>query len=621
MSDVSSDSNTMAGTSHTLSTSHTQFGVFTFDQARLIWDRIVLLHSVGKFEVAIDCAGTLVSQTTDILIRSILILNIGIMSCQLGHYEQAECYFDEAVALEPGLCIARFLLGTTAYKRQEYRKAMDAFTRCRMSFPDGFQTINYQGLGLDYVLHLSSVTENEVSSMLEWSQTQMAISLEVFLPRPVHTLSADLVFESPTFISMGQVLELVSADLRLSRETSLGTTDRLSSIPVEHVSEGDVNIASQDDSMNVVSAPTMDRPVTITNAKSPRGFETMTKNTSNAQIHHDHERTNTETEISGIAKPSIQHMVETVRVQSHRCACRTQEQSTGDSVVHFQSRFSGSSCSESPVDPSVAFDIPYRRKTTRRALKEMASRVLLRNRHEMSPEPSGQNTNALSRTPSVFDRVVPVTCQPTNTLETSGSVALVGRRPRAGVAQRMEARDAQGTDREGEKLLAKVLASNRLHKGIDVPVVTATLPPMVQRWSSKIGRQILKHRTSHDYISPCYHIEDDSILDEHRFIPTRCAPTPLVDTRLVRSKPSVSGKSHIAELQCHRSRGSSGGSWSDTGSPSTMSINTPPTSRFSPLRSPLGPIISSSGSSRKDSLFGASPRTGYSVLKTVDEDP
>ena len=216
------DINTMAAATHAL------FGVFTFDQVQIIWERIVLLHSLGNFQVAIDCCRPLVSQTNNTLIKAILTLNSGIMSSQLGQHEQAGRSFDEAISLEPGLCIAHFLLGITAYRRNQYKKAMDAFAQCRMLFSKNCQTINYHNLGLDYVLQLNLVVENEVSSMLEWSQTQMASNGQELSPRSVHTIEANLIFKSPSLTFISQRLDLLSENSVGSPKISIGPTNGLS---------------------------------------------------------------------------------------------------------------------------------------------------------------------------------------------------------------------------------------------------------------------------------------------------------------------------------------------------------------------------------------------------------
>jgi len=469
-------------------------GASAFDATNRLWKTTTLLYHHKIYRTAIEFTKTLVLGTTDTLSRSILTMNVGIMFTQLDEHEQAEHCFEEAAVMRPELCIARFLLGTAAYKRKQFKKAEIAFKDCRLLFPKGCQSIDYGDIGLEYVLRLDLVIMDEVYSTWEWCQPQMAFRLKNLPPHPLYTLGDELIFHPPRSLFVGPNDKIMPEDLRSPPEKDSKPRDQLSKeasgTPVLHSSKNLNSTLSRSKSMQLARLLPSTRPGSVIKSRSVDNFRNVTNTPS--RIGRDTiARARALPRSSGAAqKPPLLNLQETteyssikphvgqqpiatteptqkpgaeiIPVQNTHCTCHSREPPTGTDIVHLKSRFSARSVSKSHSDWSSTFGALGKRRLPKRTLKEMVSRVFTRDRPALVLEPDSGETIIISTPVGVRKTEDLGSSCPTAARACEEGKEVSTLKKCAGVRSRMVAREARVVDRACSKELLKTLALDPL---------------------------------------------------------------------------------------------------------------------------------------------------------------
>ncbi|GAB7346407.1 hypothetical protein MBLNU457_5106t1 [Dothideomycetes sp. NU457] len=457
-----------------------------------LWKTTTLLYKHRIYRTAIDFSKTLVSGTIDTLIRSILTMNIGIMFTQIDELDQAERCFEEAAALKPELCIARFLLGTAAYKRKQFKKAEFAFRDCRLLFPKSRNSIDYGSLGLEYVLRLDSVIMNEVYSTWEWCQPQMAFPIQDLPPRPLHTLGNGLLFQPPRSLLGDQNGGYMSGDVRSLLKKDSEPTDQLGVIPILHSSKRHILTPSRSCSLDNASSSALVNPASatknhgsVTKARSLNGLGNVVytladrghainatarghpnnngenlslripASATRTQYSYDNDESSKQSKVAGI-------LTTNPGADSHHCILRNPKSTTSEDVVQLRSRFSDSSGYKSLDNASITTRIRDRPRLIRQTLKRMASKAFTRSRTPIVLGSTSLNENTKSTPDFDCEAEMLDASSPTPGCEVDRSGNVLKSERRVGRNDRLVAREARVVGRAYSKELLKTLALDPL---------------------------------------------------------------------------------------------------------------------------------------------------------------
>lgn len=159
-----------------------------------IWEHACLLFHSLDLGSALRLFGSLEPQTTCSHIMTILMLNIGIILCQLGDYTRARTMLARAADCWDTFPMAFFLLGISAFEIGHYLPAQKAFNSATSAFERAnILALGHNAVGLHFVLTAQHAKDNELSSAY-------ASTLENKIGREyptLHRFPAGLIFENP----------------------------------------------------------------------------------------------------------------------------------------------------------------------------------------------------------------------------------------------------------------------------------------------------------------------------------------------------------------------------------------------------------------------------------------
>lgn len=389
-------------------------GISASDATIRLWKTTTLLYHHKIYQTAIDFSKSLLYGTADPLIRSILTMNIGIMYARMEQHEQAERCFEEAAVFRPELCIARFLLGTTAYRRKQFKEAERAFKDCRRLFPKDCQSIDYGSLGLDYILRLDLVIMNEAYSTWECCQPQMANSMQHLPAHRLYTLDDKLLFHQPRSLFVELDGDLITENLRVPAETDLRSTG----LPFKETKPPSALHSSKKSNGTLCRSKSMQMAKFLPSARSYsairyRSLDDLKHVTNPPPQHGCDNAINAATRQHAIEAARTQHLnVQEVAddksrqfgstrphfdrrpiniseapqklgpgpvpVRNLHRICHRQQPPTGDDIVQPESRFSAASGNKTFSDWTTTFGRLSRPRLAGRSLKKMASKLFTR---------------------------------------------------------------------------------------------------------------------------------------------------------------------------------------------------------------------------------------------------
>lgn len=159
-----------------------------------VWDHACLLFHNFDWISSLQTFQNLEPLTFCDNIMAMLLLNIGILRCHLGHYTEAHSSFLRAVILWRATPISLFLLGFARYQLGSYRLAESAFESCADAIASsGKPFLKHRVVGLNFTIRASEARNNGLIAR-RMQESDNAQSRQHFV---LHRLPAGVFFEDP----------------------------------------------------------------------------------------------------------------------------------------------------------------------------------------------------------------------------------------------------------------------------------------------------------------------------------------------------------------------------------------------------------------------------------------